>query len=157
MSVNTTIITNEKTDVLIVPSGAIKKQGNASFVQVFDPSAIQTLMASAQAKPYSSTTMRFRAASSTASTSARFGAGLSSSNRAFTISSPTAPRQIPVTVGASDDTNTEILSGLNRGDMVVTKTAASGNAQTASAPSILNSLGGQRTGARPAGGVMMVR
>ena len=60
--------------------------------------------------------------------------------------------------GLSDDTNTEIVSGLNRGQMVITKTVNAAANQTTTAPSILNSLGGARggtgavrTGTRPAG------
>lgn len=59
-----------------------------------------------------------------------------------------APVQVPVTTGISDDTNTEILSGLNEGDSIVVKSSGSTSSATATttAPSILNSLGGNRGG-----------
>jgi HlyD family secretion protein len=37
----------------------------------------------------------------------------------------TAPRQQAVQVGSSDDSNTEIISGLKEGDLVITKTITS--------------------------------
>jgi RND family efflux transporter MFP subunit len=59
-----------------------------------------------------------------------------------------APTQIPVTVGLSDDMNTEILSGLKEGDSVVTKTTTTSNkSSTTTAPSILSSVGGNARGA----------
>ncbi|MEI7750142.1 MAG: efflux RND transporter periplasmic adaptor subunit [Candidatus Moraniibacteriota bacterium] len=72
MSVSASIITGVKQDVIIVPGGAIKKQGNTNYVQV--------------------------------------------------LNSGTTPVQTDVTVGAANNTETEIVSGLNVGDKVVTKT-----------------------------------
>ena len=72
MSVSASIITGVKQDVIIVPAGAIKKQGNTNYVQV--------------------------------------------------LNGGTTPTQVNVTVGASNNTETEIQSGLNVGDKVVTKT-----------------------------------
>lgn len=112
MSVNTTIITNEKNGVIVVPSSAVKTQGKSNYVQVFD------------SIPTNATSSRTR-----------------------TITSTTAPKQQVVTVGLSDDTNTEIVSGLSSGEWVVTRTITTASAQTTTAPSILNSLGGNRAGA----------
>ncbi len=64
-----------------------------------------------------------------------------------TISSETAPTSQTITIGDADDTNTEIVSGLNPGQWVVTRTITTGQATTAAAPSILNTLGGNRAGA----------
>jgi HlyD family secretion protein len=62
------------------------------------------------------------------------------------VFSATPPQQIAVEVGLSDDTNTEILSGVSGGEQIVVRTIA-GTAQTTqtSAPSILGA-GGIRTG-----------
>ncbi|MEI6650308.1 MAG: efflux RND transporter periplasmic adaptor subunit [Candidatus Moraniibacteriota bacterium] len=72
MSVSASIITGVKQDVIIVPAGAIKKQGNTNYVQV--------------------------------------------------LNGGMTPTQVNVTVGASNNTETEIQNGLNVGDKVVTKT-----------------------------------
>ena len=62
--------------------------------------------------------------------------------------SATLPRQVAVETGLSDDTNTEITSGLKEGDIIVTKTiAGTTTATTSTTPSILNAVGGgNRTG-----------
>ena len=55
------------------------------------------------------------------------------------VASATTPQEIPVTTGISDDTNTEIDSGLTNGQQIVTRTvvATAIKATTASAPSLL--------------------
>ncbi len=85
MSVNATIITAADQDVIIVPSSAVKTQGNISYVQ-------------------------------------ELGQKYSAAQEAAGITSITAPKNVPVTTGLSDDTNTEIVSGLSVGDQVITKT-----------------------------------
>ena len=69
--------------------------------------------------------------------------------------SPTLPRQVPVQVGISNDTSTEITSGLKEGDIVVTRTiTGASTASAAQAPSLFGNtraLGGGG-GARAAGG-----
>lgn len=52
-----------------------------------------------------------------------------------------APVEKIVTVGLSDDTQTEIIDGLAAGDEVVTKSTVSGVSATASAPSIFGAAG----------------
>ncbi len=60
--------------------------------------------------------------------------------------------QLPVTVGNTDDTNTEISSGLNEGDKIIVKTFT-GVAKTSTAPSLFSGLGNNQrrnnTGAVP--------
>lgn len=81
MSVNATVITNVKTDVLTVPNSAVKtNNGGGSYVQTLDASG--------------------------------------------------NPQQVTVQIGISSDTDTEIISGLNEGDKVITQTInASATAQ----------------------------
>ena len=55
------------------------------------------------------------------------------------------PKQQTVTIGISDDTSTEILSGLKEGDEIVTKTIT-GTATASSAPSIFGAATGNRAG-----------
>jgi HlyD family secretion protein len=62
------------------------------------------------------------------------------------VTSSVAPTNKPVTIGASNDTSVEIISGVVEGDQIVTKTVV-GTATTAAAPNILSSLGGNRSGA----------
>ncbi len=63
------------------------------------------------------------------------------------VASATPPTRKPVTVGLSNDTTTEITSGLSEGDQVVVRTTnvASGNSAT-QAPSLLNAVGGGARG-----------
>ncbi len=55
------------------------------------------------------------------------------------------PTQVEVVTGLSDDTSTEITSGLKEGDIVITKTIGSSTTKTTT-PSILNSMSGNRGG-----------
>ena len=57
------------------------------------------------------------------------------------VVSSTAPEQISVTTGISDDTNTEIVSGLTEGQQIVTRSIAATTAKTTTAPSLLGGGG----------------
>ena len=95
MSVNASIITEAKTDVLTVVNSAIKTQGNSNYVEI---------------------------------------PGLSATD---------LPTQQIVTVGISNDTVTEVVSGLKEGDLVVTKTMTGTATQTTTkTPSVSSILGG---------------
>lgn len=63
------------------------------------------------------------------------------------VTSSTKPKQVPVEVGISDDTNTEIISGLNVNDEIVSKTVTASTTKTTTtkAPSL---IGGGTGGAR---------
>jgi len=183
MSLNVTITTNQISNVLVVPSSAIKTQGSQSYVQVLSTTATPAsatasstggLRRGGSGGQSASSTGAFpgsaNASSTTlynASSTRRFGGGFASSTyasytgsasaagsgfggtaRTMTVSSATLPQLIVVTVGASDDTNTQILSGLNPGQLVVTRTIAASSAAATAAPSLLSSLGaGGRAGA----------
>ena len=156
MSVNTTIITKQLTGVMVVPSSAIKTQGQRQYVQIFDNPTL----------PIASSTNRFASSTLSSTTRANFrnqfgdasstsgvtgangftgnGGGMRATT-AVTISSITAPRDQFVTIGDADDTNTEILGGVTVGQWIVTRTITSGQT-TATAPSILNTLGGNARG-----------
>lgn len=168
MSVNATITTNEIDGVLIVPSSAIKSQGNQNYVQTFDPTVVSTYMTSlASANGVTaSSTRQFNPtqfASSTnqfggqpASTTPRYGGGnftgggQGRAGAGLTMTTATTPTNTIVTVGPTDGTNTEILTGLSTGAWVITKTVAASVAKTTTtAPSLLSSLG---AGGRGAGG-----
>lgn len=78
------------------------------------------------------------------------------------VSTDTATKRVMIETGISDDTNVEVTSGLVGGEAVVTKTVTIAAAQS-SAPSILNSLSGQRQrtstsgSVRSTGAVMMIK
>ena len=50
-----------------------------------------------------------------------------------------------VETGVSNDTSTEIISGLKEGDQVVTKTIISTTSSSTTTPSLLNAVGGNRS------------
>lgn len=57
------------------------------------------------------------------------------------------PALVPVQIGISDDTNTEIISGVNEGEQIVTRvlSGTTAVASTQSAPSIFGAVGGNRS------------
>jgi len=111
MSVTASIITDAKTDVLMVPNSAVKTSGTQSYVLLFDQAP----------------------------------AGASSSSQG--VVSPTPPRNQQVTVGLSNDSMTEILSGLAEGDTVVTRTVTGTTTATPTTGTGIPGLGGSvRTG-----------
>jgi len=145
MSVNTTIITNEKDNVIVVPSSAVKTLGKTSYVQIFNtlPSTVSS-SSNLPNRNVSATGTDTRVSSSTR----QFGTSTTSQqfqNKTTTITSATAPKQQTVTLGESDDTNIEITTGLSGGEWVVTRTVTTASTQTTTAPSILNTLGGNRS------------
>lgn len=64
---------------------------------------------------------------------------------------PDSPRPVSVQVGASNDTHTEIVSGLKEGDQVIVRTIAPGSQTTQTAPSLFG--GGGSRGFRTGGGL----
>jgi len=110
MSVSASIITESKTDALIVPSSAIKTQGATKYVQMF------------------STPLAAPATGSRGTPS------------------KIAPNKVTVEVGISDDTNTEITSGLKEGDQIVLSTITSSTTSKTTAKSATSLLGGSTRG-----------
>jgi HlyD family secretion protein len=147
MSVNATIVTNEMDGVLIVPTTAIKSQGNQKYVQTLDSNTVSQYLSSLASANGSST----RSFNNSASTTPRRMGGGSGRNISVSIPTTATPQSITITTGASDDTNTEIMSGLSGGEWIITKTTTGTTATTASAPSLLSSLGGNRGGGAAGG------
>lgn len=73
------------------------------------------------------------------------------------VVSATAPTQIPVTVGISDNTNTEITSGLTAGQQIVSRVITSSNAKTAAASATSRTGGAGGFGGGGPGGAAAVR
>ncbi|MCK9344892.1 MAG: efflux RND transporter periplasmic adaptor subunit [Candidatus Pacebacteria bacterium] len=110
MTVNASIQTAVKQDVLMVPSGAVKTQNEVSRAQVFSPA-------------------------------------LATTGGTQGVTSDTLPVSVEVTVGISDDTNVEILSGLKEGDQVVVRTISGATAaKTTTTTSRTNTQGGPSVG-----------
>ena len=80
-----------------------------------------------------------------------FNPAIAESGTAGTVSE-VAPVQVTVTIGISDDLYVEILSGLEEGEQVVSRTITGTGAQTPTAPSATSLLGGG-TNRGGAGGV----
>lgn len=100
MSISAAIITDIKQDALLVPSSAVKQQGDISYVQI----ANGTTLAS----------------------------NSSGANISDIVIAASDLRSQQVEVGLSNDTMTEIVSGLKEGDIVVTQTITSSSAQSQS-------------------------
>ncbi|MEK7641761.1 MAG: HlyD family efflux transporter periplasmic adaptor subunit [Patescibacteria group bacterium] len=150
MSLNVSIITNEISDALVVPSSAVKTQGTRKYVEVFPSSVLSEIAresTEASGRSMATTTNRGMMLPGTISSSTRQFDGTPMTGRSMTITSATPPTQVTVTIGESDDTGIEILSGLEIGQLVVTRTIAAGSASTATTPNILSSIGGNRGGA----------
>jgi HlyD family secretion protein len=113
MSVSAAIVIDAKPDVLIVPNSAVKSQGEAYYVQIFD-----SIPADASAQGFSS---------------------------------PVAPREQIVEIGLANDMDTEVISGLNEGEIVVTRTTSPSATTATTVPSL---FGG---GARTTGGATRVQ
>lgn len=96
MSVSASIITEVKSNVLLVPNSAVKSQGGMSYVEMVEGDDRNTALATNVS-----------------------GAILAN-----------FPRQQPVEIGTANDEFTEIVSGLNAGDIVVTRTIQPAAAQT---------------------------
>ncbi len=64
------------------------------------------------------------------------------------IESEEKPVQIDVVVGITDDTNTEIISGLSEGQQIVTRTVSATAAKTTTAPSLIGGSSSRGLGGR---------
>jgi RND family efflux transporter MFP subunit len=67
------------------------------------------------------------------------------------LSSAGAPLSVPVTVGISDDTSTEIVSGLTDGEQIIVRTITTAKPTTSSAPALIGGGGGRGGGGRIGG------
>jgi HlyD family secretion protein len=160
MTATAIIITETHSNVLIVPTAAITKVGNQSVVLVPNASAATPAPTASTSNSYGDFA---RFASSTATSTASSTRPRGSGNRTFgstTVATQSAAQAttatvhaVPVAVGISNDTSTEILSGLNEGDTIVTRTikgttstTAASTAQTGSIFGIGGGGGTVRTG-----------
>jgi HlyD family secretion protein len=123
MSVNASIITAADQNVLVVPSAAVKTQGNVSYVQELSQK-------------------------------------YSTPQETSGVTPATAPKNVPVVTGLSDDTNTEIDSGLSAGDQVIIKTTVTTGASAtikSTATAATTRTGGGGFGGGGGGGASVLR
>ena len=177
MTAEAVITTASEPSAIQVPSAAVTTTGNFSFVKVATLNdATSTLAANGMGNMGSTTGAngfhRNRMASSTASTTGFSGSmgmgsstGTFASSSGFKMSGSTAMtsrsltvsasdvtiKTVPVTVGLSNDTMTEITSGLTPGEYVVTATQSAASKTTKSSAASATSLIGGGTG-RTGGG-----
>lgn len=112
MSVSASIITETKTDILLISSSAIKTKNGQNYVQTIP-------------NPLTTTTQ----------------------DETTTVTSAESPTQKAITLGIADDTNSEVINGLNQGDKIVTQTiteTSTAKSQT-SVFSLFGMGGGNRT------------
>ena len=144
MSVSTDIITDSKTNVLLVPNQALKQDASGYYVET-DSLATSTrpMFDKLNATSMNATGTRNFSATSTLRT------GTSSANRqkratSTTVTSTVTLIRIPVTIGAQNDTQTEITSGLTEYQQIVIKKTA--GTATAKVPSVTSLFTPQRGG-----------
>jgi multidrug efflux pump subunit AcrA (membrane-fusion protein) len=138
MTVNATITTDSADNVLIVPASAVTTTGGRSFVQVVTEGAASTTANSgarfgSAEQGFASSTDRFRNASTTSGTSMLPAAGFAKTAIRATETVPASSvtvTRVPVTVGLSSDTETEITNGLSEGDAIVVRTTSGTTAVT---------------------------
>lgn len=159
MSVSVDIISDTKDDVLYVPNQAVKRDTTGYYVEQ-DASAQPALKSASSTRRFmnASTTQPGRVfASSTASSTFGRYVGASSTRRTRSTTTVTNTntgtvtlKRVPVVIGLQTDTQTEIVSGLQEGDQVVTKKTAGTVVSSSGAPSI-TSLFRPQNQTRPAG------
>lgn len=116
MSVTASIITETKTDVLVVPAGAVKTSGGQSYVLAVDSSIAKAALSASTA-----------------------------SGKSTSVALSIQPAKKTVVTGSSNDSYVEITSGLEEGDVVVSQTSSSSssNSSSSSGSSNKNSGGGE--------------
>jgi multidrug efflux pump subunit AcrA (membrane-fusion protein) len=134
MSVTANIITSEKDNILTVPSGTIKTEGSGDKVRNYVMKKLGS--SSLSSGNFASSTFR------NASSSRNF---VGKNRTTTSLATDTQNIKVYVTVGLSNDIDTEILDGLNEGDRVVSKTVSNTAAKTATTFSLFG--GGARPGA----------
>jgi HlyD family secretion protein len=151
MTVNAVITTASKDNALQVPSSAVKTVNGQPTVQVATVLGNATSSADRAAR-FAAGGGRNRAASSTSATSTtpRMRTSFTVPANRVTITS------VPVTIGLTTDTVSEITSGLSPGQLVVTSTLSGNAAKTANTPPTATSLfgGGNNTVRRATGGAV---
>ena len=135
MTASVSIITTQHSNTLIIPTSAITTTGGKKYVLVADMSS-STMSQRGSLRNYDmasttgfSTSSRINFASSTFSSTTRvmfsssrqFGTTSDSSRTSTNITIQYPVSQVEITTGISNNTMTEVLSGLSEGELIVTK------------------------------------
>lgn len=127
MTVNATIITQQKDNALVISSSAIKTQNGRSYVEVATGTSLPEATASSTPRAGMGT-----------STAARTGRTLTVSANEVTIT------RVFIETGIESDTMTEIASGLSAGAFIVTQTTNASGKTVQQSGSIFSLFGGNR-------------
>ena len=133
MTATVNIVVNQHTNTLLIPTSAITKVTGKNYVLIADmssstnPQLVRNFSQSSTTRNFSTSTRR-NFASSTFSTSTvenlgrQFGNSTGTGTRANqSISTQYPVKQVEITTGLSNNTTTEVLSGLVEGQVIVTK------------------------------------
>lgn len=151
MSVSADITTDSKDNILYLPNQAVKHDANGYYVE--ENPAMKGFVSA-------TSTNSFASSANYSSSTFRKGNGSSTNKRSTTSAtvidqSSVVLTRIPVTIGMQSDTLTEIISGLNEGERVVSKKTVAASTANASAPSVTSLLrpqGGTGAGVRTSTG-----
>ena len=156
MSVSVDIITDSKDDVLYLPNQAVKHDVNGYYVEKNPSMPIPNIASSTRRLNNGSSTNSFASSTNFVSSTSKRWNG--TSTRRSGMGTTTASQvnvvltRVPVTIGTQSDTLTEIISGLNEGERVVSKKTTTTGTASATAPSVTSLLRPQGSGGgRPAG------
>lgn len=147
MTASVNIITTQHSGTLMIPTSAITTVGGKKFVLVADTSS--------STKEFSSSTMRDFASSTRGTSSRQFGnyqSGSIKTSQGITTQYPVV--NVEITAGISNNTNTEVLSGLSEGQLIVIKkTTVSSTSVKSSASSATTNTRGSFGGPGALGGM----
>ena len=139
MTASVAIVTTEHSGTLIIPTSAITTTGGKKYVLIADISSstmsgqFGNMNGASSTRDFSSTTRR-NFASSTFSTSTK-GTSSRQIGNITDISTQYPVVQVQITTGITNGLNTEVLSGLIEGQLIVTKKASVTSTATKSAAS----------------------
>ena len=166
MTATAEITTQIHSAVLMIPSSAIMTRGSTQFVLVpdnvspastsTDMSANQFAFSSSTLATTSSSTRRFRNGTSTRA----FGQGNFSATANTSVVQSTV-HQVVITTGISNDTSTEIVSGLTEGETIVIRSTGVTSTKSAASAATTNArrggvggFGGASVGGAAIGGAL---
>lgn len=160
MSVSVEIITDSKDNVLYVPTQAVKHDTNGYYVEKdYSLGMSSSTSASSEVNTSSSRMSASNTATSSAwkngngSSTRKRGTG-SSTNTGVTATTNVTLVRIPITIGAQNDTQTEITSGLLEGERIILKKVTTMMSASTAAPSVTSLLRPQGGNTRAAGSAM---
>jgi multidrug efflux pump subunit AcrA (membrane-fusion protein) len=163
MTAEVTITTTEHDNTLIIPTSAIQTSGGKKYVLIANIPMINGTSSASTTRSFATSSYNF-ASTTRASSSRQFG----SSSASRTLSSASITTQYPVvkvqiTTGISNDTTTEVLTGITAGQLVVTKTTtvkssttATKSAATSATTRVSGGAGGFTGGGGFGGGAAMI-